>query len=40
VGDSYNGTDVYRGLYQNLTGSDGIGDLSYAIDVTNVTVIR
>jgi parallel beta-helix repeat protein len=34
--NSYNGTDVYRGLYQNLTGSDGIGDLHYVIDATNV----
>ena len=34
--NSYNGTDVYHGIYQNLTGSDGIGDLQYVIDVTNV----
>jgi parallel beta-helix repeat protein len=33
---SYNGTDVYGGPYQNLTGSDGIGDLQYVIDGTSV----
>jgi parallel beta-helix repeat protein len=35
-GNSYTGTDVCSGPYQNLTGSDGIGDLQYVIDVTNV----
>jgi parallel beta-helix repeat protein len=35
-GNSYSGTDIYHGLYQNLTGSDGIGDSSYALDATNV----
>jgi parallel beta-helix repeat protein len=35
-GDSYNGADVNHGVYQNLMGSDGIGDSSYAMDVTNV----
>jgi parallel beta-helix repeat protein len=34
--DSYSGTDINHGAYQNLTGSDGIGDSSYALDVTNV----
>jgi hypothetical protein len=27
---SYNGTDLFSGPYQNLTGSDGIGDTPYA----------
>ena len=31
----YNGTDLYGGSYQNETGSDGIGDTSYAIDANN-----
>ena len=31
----YNGTDLYGGPYQNLTGSDGIGDTPYTIDVNN-----
>lgn len=31
----YNGTDVYSGSYQNLTGSDGIGDTPYVIDANN-----
>jgi parallel beta-helix repeat protein len=31
----YNGTDLYRGRYQNETGSDGIGDISYVINVYN-----
>lgn len=35
-GNFYSGADVYHGVYQNLTGSDGIGDSSYAMDVTNV----
>jgi parallel beta-helix repeat protein len=29
---SYNGTDVFRGMYQNETGSDGIGDMPYGQD--------
>ncbi|UCE95472.1 MAG: right-handed parallel beta-helix repeat-containing protein [Candidatus Bathyarchaeota archaeon] len=29
---SYNGIDVYRGPFQNETGSDGIGDTPYLID--------
>jgi len=28
----YNGTDLYHGPYQNITGSDGIGDTPYDID--------
>jgi len=31
----YNGTDFYSGLYQNETGSDGIGDTPYVIDENN-----
>ena len=31
----YNGTDYYGGPFQNLTGSDGIGDTSYVIDENN-----
>jgi len=32
----YNGTDLYRGIHQNVTGSDGIGDTPYIIDENNV----
>jgi len=32
----YNGTDLYRGPYQNETGSDGIGDAPYTINSNNV----
>jgi parallel beta-helix repeat protein len=32
----YNGTDVKSGPYQNLTGSDGIGDTPYVIDMNNL----
>lgn len=32
---NYNGTDAYRGPYQNVTGSDGIGDTPYFIDGNN-----
>jgi len=32
----YNGTDLYRGPYQNVTGSDGIGDTPYVIDLNNM----
>ncbi|MCL6579255.1 MAG: right-handed parallel beta-helix repeat-containing protein [Candidatus Bathyarchaeota archaeon] len=32
----YNGSDSYFGPYQNLTGSDGIGDVPYVIDENNV----
>jgi parallel beta-helix repeat protein len=32
----YNGTDLYCGLGQNETGSDGIGDAPYIIDISNV----
>ena len=31
----YNGTDLYRGPYQNETGSDGTGDTPYIIDADN-----
>ena len=31
----YAGVDLYSGPYQNETGSDGIGDTSYEIDVEN-----
>jgi parallel beta-helix repeat protein len=31
----YNGTDFYHGKYQNETGSDGIGDTPYVIDLDN-----
>ena len=31
----YDGSDVYSGPYQNLTGSDGIGDKPYVIDANN-----
>jgi parallel beta-helix repeat protein len=31
----YNGTDQYSGPYQNLTGSDGIGDTPYVINANN-----
>jgi parallel beta-helix repeat protein len=31
----YAGVDLYWGPYQNKTGSDGIGDTPYAIDVNN-----
>ncbi len=31
----FNPTDVYHGLYQNETGSDGIGDIPYVINTDN-----
>jgi len=31
----YAGVDLYSGLYQNETGSDGIGDTSHVIDANN-----
>jgi len=31
----YTGVDMYSGPYQNETGSDGIGDTEYVIDVNN-----
>ena len=31
----YNGTDIYHGPYQNVTGSDGIGDTPYLIETKN-----
>jgi parallel beta-helix repeat protein len=33
---NYNGTDEYRGPFQNETGSDGIGDASRFVDANNV----
>jgi parallel beta-helix repeat protein len=33
---NYNGTDLYSGFYQNLNGSDGIGDTPYIIDDNNI----
>lgn len=32
----YDGTDLSSGPYQNVTGSDGIGDTAYVIDADNV----
>jgi parallel beta-helix repeat protein len=32
----YNGTDSYSGPYQNVTGSDGIGDVPYVIELSNL----
>jgi len=32
----YNGTDFFSGLYQNETGSDGIGDIPYMININNI----
>jgi parallel beta-helix repeat protein len=32
----YRGVDLYSGPYQNVTGSDGIGDTPYVIDENNV----
>jgi parallel beta-helix repeat protein len=31
----YNGTDLFSGPYQNITGADGIGDTPYVIDSNN-----
>jgi len=31
----YNGTDLYNGPFQNITGSDGVGDTPYVIDENN-----
>jgi parallel beta-helix repeat protein len=31
----YAGVDLYKGPYQNVTGSDGIGDTPYVIDANN-----
>ena len=33
--DDYNGTDIYSGLGQNVTGSDAIGDTAYNISTSN-----
>lgn len=32
----YTGTDLNSGTYQNVTGSDGIGDTAYTIDFTDI----
>ncbi|UCE15827.1 MAG: hypothetical protein JSV12_08200, partial [Candidatus Bathyarchaeota archaeon] len=32
---NYTGVDLYNGLYQNETGSDGIGDTPHIIDTSN-----
>ena len=32
----YTGTDLYQGSYQNITGSDGIGDKEYIINERNI----
>jgi parallel beta-helix repeat protein len=32
----YSGSDLFWGPYQNLTGSDGIGDINYTLDPRNV----
>ncbi|MCJ7470126.1 hypothetical protein MUO74_06470, partial [Candidatus Bathyarchaeota archaeon] len=31
----FNPTDMYHGLYQNETGSDGTGDIRYVINANN-----
>jgi hypothetical protein len=31
----YGGVDLYKGPYQNVSGSDGIGDVPYDIDIDN-----
>jgi len=33
--NDYNGTDLYSGPFQNISGSDGIGDTPYIIDENN-----
>ena len=33
----YNGTDMFSGAFQNVSGSDGIGDAAYVADAGNVT---
>lgn len=33
--NDYNGSDLYKGPFQNITGSDGIGDTPYVIDENN-----
>ncbi|HVO36584.1 MAG TPA: right-handed parallel beta-helix repeat-containing protein [Candidatus Acidoferrum sp.] len=32
---NYNGTDVYKGAYQDINGSDGIGDTHFTIDANS-----
>jgi len=31
----YNGTDLFSGSFQNITGTDGIGDIQYVVDDNN-----
>lgn len=33
---NYHGTDLFSGLHQNVSGSDGIGDAPYVIDNNNI----
>jgi len=33
---NYKGTDAYSGVYQNVTGQDGIGDSPYAVNAKNI----
>jgi parallel beta-helix repeat protein len=33
--DNYTGVDLYSGPYQNESGSDGIGDIEYAVNANN-----
>jgi parallel beta-helix repeat protein len=33
--NDYNGTDLFSGVFQNLKGSDGVGDVAYTIDANN-----
>ena len=32
---NYNGTDLFNGVFQNVTGSDGVGDTALIIDANN-----
>jgi parallel beta-helix repeat protein len=34
--NGFSGVDLYCGQYQNLTGSDGISDTAYSLDLSNV----
>jgi len=33
--NDYNGTDLFSGVFQNLKGSDGVGDVAHTIDANN-----
>jgi len=37
---NYDGTDGYKGTYQNETGSDGIGDQSYIVDANETRALN